>query len=138
MLATDNFILKNLCVSEFSFMETKKMTHTFDGISFFIVKQCLLSPMLFVGRLSHFKATQKNKCVKIQVRKKRMQQSLGPVLSLAANWRPGFEHFPKDSKQEDTLGLIMYERGKQADSQEKRRAQDGDAGQRSPCQRGSG
>ena len=46
-------------------------THTFDGISFFIVKQCLLSPMLFVGRLSHFKATQKNKCVKIQVRKKK-------------------------------------------------------------------
>lgn len=94
--------------------------------------------MLFVGRLSHFKATQKNKCVKIKVRKKRMLQSLGPVLSLAVNWRPGFEHFPKESKQEDTLGLIMYERGKQAGSQEKRRAQDGDAGQRSPCQRGSG
>ena len=57
--------------------------------------------MLFVGRLSHFKATQKNMCVKIKVRKKKIQLSLGPILLLAVNWRPGFEHFPKESKQED-------------------------------------
>ena len=40
-------------------------------------------------------------CVKIKVRKKKMQLSLGPILLLAVNWRPGFEHFPKESKQED-------------------------------------
>ena len=55
-----------------------------------------------------------------------MQPSLGPILSLAINWETRFEQFPKDSKQEDTLRLIMYERGKQAGSQEERWAQDGD------------
>ena len=61
-------------------------------------------------------------------KEKRMQPSLGPILSLAVSWRPGFEHFPKESKQEDTLRLIMYRRGKQAGSQQKRRAQNGDPG----------
>ena len=49
-----------------------------------------------------------------------MQPSLGPILSLAINWETRFEQFPKESKQEDTLRLIMYERGKQAGSQEER------------------
>ena len=42
------------------------------------------------------------------------------------------------SQGEQAGRLIMYERGKQAGSQEKRRAQDGGPGRRSPWQRGSG
>lgn len=99
------------------------------------MKQCLLYPMLFVGRLSHFKATQKNMCVKIKVRKKKnaaVTRSYPLAGCKLETWVWAL------SQGEQAGRLIMYERGKQAGSQEKRRAQDGGPGRRSPWQRGSG